>query len=81
MLFGAATREFMLLFDQGRDLPPDLARACQSVITDLMCRCETPDLVQTVTGPADDGRLFIMICPGWRLMDNLLRLRRYRTFR
>lgn len=78
-LLDAAVREFVLLYDEGRDLPEDLVRACTCTIADLERGEETPDLIQAISSPTDDGRICVMVCPGWRLMGQIVRLRRHRT--
>lgn len=79
-LLDAALRELALLYDDGRGLPETLAAACSCTMADLKRGDETPDLIQIVVASADDGRLHRMVCPGWRLVDQLVRLRRCRTF-
>lgn len=78
-LFDAAVQEFRALFDRGRDLPQDVARAGFAVMQDLMAGEDTPDLVQVIASPTDDRRVCVMACPGWRLMREILRLRQCRT--
>ena len=78
-LFAAAAQEFILLYDQGRDLPNDFATACQDTLADLRSGEENADLVQTMNMPTDDGRVSMLVYPGRRLVAQLLRLRQHRT--
>ena len=79
-LLDAAVREFVLLYDGGRDLPEELVKACTCTMADLECGKESPDLIQSISSPTDDGRTYLMVCPGWRLMGQLIRLRQHRTW-
>ena len=79
-LFSAAAWELLLLYDDGRGLPDELAAACHRTLADLEGSDASPDLVQKVHAPTDDGRMSLMVCPGWRLMSQVICLRRHRTF-
>lgn len=79
-LFGAAAWELYLLYDEGKDLPVGLATACRDTLAELERGCDDPDLVQAVRSPTDDGRMSVMFCPGARLLDQMLSLRRHRTW-
>lgn len=79
-LFSAAAWELYLLYDEGRGLPDALAAACHRTLAELEEGGESPDLVQTIHAPTDDGRTSLMVCPGGRLLGQVLELRQRRTW-